>query len=486
MSEHLPYEDELSKRLSDLPLPDEDMAWEDMKRRMEKEDDDGPIVPPLLKGCGGYALLLLILVIAGLFIIDPLKWFHDKDKKENIHTVTKNNDSGIGHTNAGNKVIPPGSSNSKTASDEDTILTGKAIASFKPRGDTSFKINASSKNGPVPDSKNKLAKNASLLKQIKRKNYSFRQQNNNLIANNNHPRKPLKKIGGKLSTIVSGYVQDDSLTTASKNVNPIDEIITGQVNDTTIVVVKKKEAALDSIQKKKVDTTAADAKVKPGSSNPKRIYFSAGIAIHQLLPIAGQKSTPYNSLGRKSSLGDYIPSIYLRMYKDKRWFIQSEFRYGAPQYTKEIAFIQKKVIDSFTSSTTVSSSNVKKTFYHQLPVSFNYFVLPGLSMGAGFTFNKFKSAVVQADVYKINAAGSIDSLVSTALTSQKKADSNFVTTYFQALVEMQYQWKRFSLGARYSFGLQPYLKFQLPGGEQRTERNTSLQLFIRYELWKSK
>jgi hypothetical protein len=55
----------------------------------------------------------------------------------------------------------------------------------------------------------------------------------------------------------------------------------------------------------------------------------------------------------------------------------------------------------------------------------------------------------------------------------------------QALIETQYQWKRFTAGARYSFGLQPYLKFKLPGGEQREERNSSMQLFIRYELWRS-
>jgi hypothetical protein len=52
--------------------------------------------------------------------------------------------------------------------------------------------------------------------------------------------------------------------------------------------------------------------------------------------------------------------------------------------------------------------------------------------------------------------------------------------------ETQYRWKRFSLGARYSFGLQPYIVFTLPGGTQQRERNKSLQVFLRYEIWKSK
>ena len=81
----------------------------------------------------------------------------------------------------------------------------------------------------------------------------------------------------------------------------------------------------------------------------------------------------------------------------------------------------------------------------------------------------------------------IDTVLSKGvILNSKKADSNFARSYFQALIETQYRWKRFSLGARYSFGLQPYLKFTLPGGTQQQERNRSLQVFVRYELWKSK
>ncbi len=47
MNEHVPYEDELKKRLDDLPLPNENIAWEDMKRRLDKDDDDRPIIPPV-------------------------------------------------------------------------------------------------------------------------------------------------------------------------------------------------------------------------------------------------------------------------------------------------------------------------------------------------------------------------------------------------------------------------------------------------------
>ena len=195
---------------------------------------------------------------------------------------------------------------------------------------------------------------------------------------------------------------------------------------------------------------------------------------------------PYNSLGRKGSLADYIPSVYFKMYKDRRWFIQSEFRYGAPQNTKEIIYKQQKQIDTFTQTTITTATKVKKTYYHQLPLSFNYFMLPGLSVGAGVTWNKFSSAILDNEFKVTNNITQQDSIKVNTVSYSRKADSNFVTSYLQTLFETQYEWKRLSIGARYSFGIEPYIKFQLPGGQKQEAKNSSLQLFVRYNLWESK
>ena len=59
MSEHLPYEN-LDQEFNDLPLPDENASWHRMKEMLDKDDDDGRIVPPvLLKSCFGWGMLLL-------------------------------------------------------------------------------------------------------------------------------------------------------------------------------------------------------------------------------------------------------------------------------------------------------------------------------------------------------------------------------------------------------------------------------------------
>jgi hypothetical protein len=197
----------------------------------------------------------------------------------------------------------------------------------------------------------------------------------------------------------------------------------------------------------------------------------------------GQSMTTYRSLGRTASIKDYIPSVYIRYNKDKKWFVQAELRYGAPQYTKNIVYDIKTI--GVPGNSYDSRLTVKKTYYHQLPLGFNYYLLPGFSAGAGVVWNRFSSAVSQQEEY-VASAGQPDSILSTGVVRTRIRNKAFSKSFFQAMSEMQYSYKRFTLGARYSKGIQPYLKFQLPGEPVQKERNSSLQIFFRYKFWQSK
>ena len=83
MNKKLPYEQKIEDRLADLSLPDEDMAWEDMRKRLE-EDDDGGIIPVWLRGCGLWSLLGVVILAVGWWIIRPEKWWNEKQQTENI------------------------------------------------------------------------------------------------------------------------------------------------------------------------------------------------------------------------------------------------------------------------------------------------------------------------------------------------------------------------------------------------------------------
>jgi len=40
--------------------------------------------------------------------------------------------------------------------------------------------------------------------------------------------------------------------------------------------------------------------------------------------------------------------------------------------------------------------------------------------------------------------------------------------------------------AKYAIGLEPYIKFELQAGVPQQEKNSSVDIFLRYELWRSK
>jgi len=85
-------------------------------------------------------------------------------------------------------------------------------------------------------------------------------------------------------------------------------------------------------------------------------------------------------------------------------------------------------------------------------------------------------------------SGQPDSVVSTSIVKTKtSADKVFSKSFFQWMTEFQYTYKkRYMLGARYALGLQPYIKFQLPNEPLTQERNSSLQVFLKYEIWNKK
>jgi hypothetical protein len=479
MSDRLPYEEQLAQQWNDLPLPDENMAWKDMKRRLEEDDDNG-IIPIWLRGCGLWGLLLLILVGIGWWMFRQPK---DENKKEQIviqqeagsKKMKDEKDSVQLIIDQTRKRLKESNPSTNKRNDHDSITADKEIKKDKIINKSDHEIITGRTKIAVNKTKieNPYSTQISSKAKIKEKRGEPVADKENVSVHTKSAKTP----------------ENNNPDQVIKKNDPV--IVVTDSSDTISVDARKIDSAISDIKdftrKKSHEETVKDNIPKKDSSKQRSISFSAGIAMHQLLPVDGQKLTPYNSQGRKGSLADYIPSVFFRMYRNDEWFIQSEFRYGAPQYNREVVYQQENQLDTFGTTNTITSAKLKKTFYHQLPVSFNYFVLPNFTVGGGFVWNKFKGAVSEQDVIQRTVSTGIDTVLSKGvILSSKTADSNFAKSYFQALLETQYKWKRFSFGARYSFGLQPYLKFTLPGGTQQNERNRSLQIFLRYELWKSK
>lgn len=502
MSEKLPYEEKLNQLWDELPLPDEDMAWKDMKRRLDEDDDDKIVVPPPKRGCGIGALLIGLLLLGGFWLLlRPEKWFMKKDTETAQQTTTSdvrkdspgekqdvnnNKENSREKTNAQSKNIDTTNKKETTILNENSENTSLQKEN-KQESETVVEIKTtepgSVRNKPGSKNIDRETKHSGPVELVKQKNIRPAEKKEK-AANDKIDSKPVSDIDSlktKPDPIVSN-IDNDQLLKKELTDAKQDDTTAPQKQD-SITMKSADSAEVKKIDQPKTETSSSTKKEK----DPKPIFFSAGMALHQQIPIAGQEWTTFGSLGRKGILSDYIPSINLRMEKEKRWFLQTEFRYGAPQHTKQFTYSQEISIDTITQAVTTNSSSLKKTFYHQVPITFNYYVLPDWSIGAGVQWNKFYSAVAEQDVARRRPGTTIDSVISkNIVTVSNDSSTALVKSWWQGVIQTQYQWKRFSIGARYSFGLQPYIRFTLPNQPLQEEKNSSLQLFLRYELWKSK
>ena len=97
MSERLPYEMQLQQQWIDLPLPDENLAWADMRRRLE-EDEDRPVIAWWRRGCAGWIAIGLLLIALIWWWLRPEQWFISKTSEQQQEQTTNNTTN----TTAGN------------------------------------------------------------------------------------------------------------------------------------------------------------------------------------------------------------------------------------------------------------------------------------------------------------------------------------------------------------------------------------------------
>ncbi|HTC01032.1 MAG TPA: hypothetical protein VK705_10145, partial [Ferruginibacter sp.] len=243
-------------------------------------------------------------------------------------------------------------------------------------------------------------------------------------------------------------------------------------------------------------TKDSSTTAKKKDNNKKQLRISAGIAEQQAIRLNCDCVYPNDAYTTSSLVTDYIPSVYIRIQPSKKWFVQAELKYKAPQYIQEQLY--RESVQDLPFDYTTTTYVIKKVYYNQVPLSFDYYIIPHLSIGVGVIYNNYAGQVSQQDIRKKLYGTTADSVISSRIISDRN-DSNFITftkNSFQGLIEGQYDWRRFSIGARYAIGLQPYLKYNTdqinngispaPSNNVVEKKNDALTIFIRYELWDSR
>ena len=528
MQTKLPYEQHIKELGNNMPVPDMDMAWHEMELLLDKEDDDKIIIPWYKRiGCMVPALLLLAgLIIGSIFYFVNKKNVVKKDENvsrnknetastiisekqndttENINLDTAklitNNDIAVKENNVqlnDEKLFKQNKNNFNSNGKTKTTITGAEIEEDNILTNETKLITTKNK----VDNKLKLAK-VNRIKNEQKEKEKINNKPNEIVAETNiQKNKKQIKVKQKTKTkIISATPEDEMLGEKVSSIKPIEEPVGGssvENNLKEIINIKPQDTTKKAVEPiaKKVevvklnDSTKNKIAKKKESKKASKYFLSTGLSILQQLPLNGAKANSLDYLGRNNNIKEYLPAPYVRITKENKFYLQGEFRYGAPQNNKPFVYSYLKNPDTpnpsgiFKSDT---SYTLRRSFYHQVPISFHFYITPKLSIGTGIVYNKFYGVIAEQEFTQRRQGRPDTSLGKFILPITKSPDSAFTKTFYEVLFEAQYKIKKFEIGARYAFGLDPYIVFINPVTKLEEKKyNQNFNFYIRYELWNSK
>lgn len=487
MSENRTY---LQDDWDDLPLPGQDESWKKMEALLDKEERRR-IIPPYLLNCAGIALAVAIVGITAWLAFRPGGFFDEKNiaqvEKQGSSTqqttVKEAGKEGILKAGPGNTEDKPVNSNSENrvtsedkplVSTQDEIEKGNALVSVHAGKPV---VNERRTNEIKPSEKKRFAKPSPKKNDIEVSKNRYADQN---AAANKTPDQKANGIlpGVTLKNDNPGKSAQDQKDSATKTaITSAGDPVT---KNTTASIVNTDKADTANA----MPPVVSEREIK--TMKPRRFSFSAGLGIQQQLRNGTQLAYSSDYYGKKGVFSEHIPSFYFRVHHKENWFAQAEFRFGAPQLVKDYSYARKIRYDTGTSNLVVSTLRLRKLYYHQLPISFNYNVLPHLSVGAGGVYSIFYRAVTEQEVKATNIYTGAETYSKFTQRVPGYSDSFFFKSQLQFILHTDYRWKNFSLGLRYKKDLQPYIKYTKPDGKIEDEMNDAVEVILRYRLWKSK
>ena len=459
MSEKLPYEEAFERQMNDLPSPYEEESWLKMKILLDEEKDRKvPFV--LFKNVKAWVLLALLLVAGTWLVFRPFNAPKEK-------TITSENKVGLPQKNT---TIPsPKVENKSQVTNPPVSKTIREYANDQKINSVNTTHSDETQETFVQQ-KTRFSKN---------KATSFRLRNPlNGTYLSSTKKATVKKQSGNIDKNLP-HEEDSSAGSITKNV-PAETILSSPAEKQP----QLKNTLKDSISPVATITVKDSTSTKKAdASNGKRYIISAGIGLQQSIPVSGQQAVHYGHKGNNSTISDYIPSLYVRIEKEKKWFAETGFSYGSPQLVKQFAYSQHTNA-GVTNAIITTTLRLKKTFYSEVPLSLHYYLKPNWSAGMGAMYSWFHGAIAEKETLTKNIQTQEQTVVKEIVPITGYTDSFLYRSHTYLLLQTDYHWQKFSMGLRYAKDMQPYIKYTLPDGSIKDQKNWSLEFIVRYRLWK--
>ena len=518
MNEQQQYEKHLAEKFQQLPLPDVEPNWQQMKSLLDKEMPRG----------GGYwrwrtAFGILLLMLGGTWL------FISQTDPGSLVGVNKSK-----HLDSISKLAPPNTSDQSSFKTQDTenenlegatstlpqSATGQQQQDLKSKNieenllsksqNTTRNNNLESSGNVKPETgtdnlargtstrENRRSDRKSPMAVTKKTTGSVTAGNNPTVANRDElisdesRPAPIQPIDVGLIRRKSSVTPDGN-TTRNAIVN----------YDTRNVIPGFSVEALagDSISRNYPfmfpDNNPANNDSRHLSGKTKSAKLSAiesvqnrtiaiGVSLPLGFPLGDQKPGAYNVNARPNTISDFLPVPHMQYHLNNKVYLQTELQLLNPQFIRPVLLFESKTDIPNSNTVYYNSIYARKLYYFNVPLGIHYSPFPHFYLGTGLQFSSFISGVASHEKTSYVVGSGTSSLVSQRYEKfRNDSISNQIdNSEFRLMLDANYYWKQFTVGLRYNQALSNYVSLRLNNvSPLLQDKNKSLQFYLRYNLW---
>lgn len=477
MNKRQPYEELIAEKLQHLQLPDQEMAWQQMKTKLNHEM---PLPEKGGKGGGKWWGLgvIIIMLSVGIWVI--------------INTTAGDDQIAASGATGNTELIPPSPKPANVIDDNSTLQPTVNTTNKHPLKNKAG-INAGSK---LYSESGRIAQLNMPVETGDNPHKTVEVVDHNIEAGNEydafiiHTTEP--NIAEELSA-TKPYISVNTKNSGYSNFKNSIESVGG--NEAGLLAVPAYVSALPDVSAKRKallrEMKRQERKEEKELAKSYRTYhsfwgettdrwFAAGIAPYQNIAIAAQQTYNYNSAAGKNIITDYIPSPYLQLHVTNRIYLLSEFQFNAPQATPSLLLSHKALTAPSGNAGYTENIYLRKLYYFNMPVSFYYSPVKNFYIGSGVQFSSFNSGLANIEQRATN-----NTLMHSAIIKLKddSLSSKINGSEWRYLFDANYYHNRFMLGFRYNQALNNFVDLRINNILPPTQaRNQAFQFYIRYNL----
>ncbi|MGZ5133524.1 MAG: hypothetical protein ACXWCG_00175 [Flavitalea sp.] len=496
MNEHQPYEKHLADKLHQLPLPDVEPNWQQMKFLLDKEMPRGGGYWRWITGIG-----LLLLMLGGTW------YFTSSSANEKITTAvaaepTGNHEKDNVKSTSTTPGSQPGSKSSEgitssqkiSAQITDSIKkTNEEILLEKLKTEKRLSTRSPTSTNPEAPNGSKLSQTPALTDEAVIAVNSSVQIRGNKSNKNVSPNQPIGNSTishsppGNMSKNVDYDPGKYAIVFFPTDNGRIEPNIPGMVVDS----LNKNYSRIFPANK----PTASSATAKAKSAKAKNLAagenknLAFGFSLPMTFPLGDQKPGPYNVNAKPNTVTDYIPVPHLQYHVNNKVYLQTEIQLMKPQFIQPVLMYQHRTEYPSTNSIHYNSIYARKLYYFNIPVGIHYSPFQHFYLGTGLQFSSLVSGVAMREETSFVIGSGIRTVVNQSYEKFKNDTiSDMIdNSEFRLMLDANYYWKQFTVGLRYNQALSNYVSFRLNNVSPLfQDKNKSLQFYLRYNLWEDR